>query len=193
MRRFLIVGQTGVGKSSFVNATFGTSIAKTDKFKACTQVIEHYVYHTNFGEIGLIDTPGLSEDSLETDKAYLHLLQQYITRTSVDITLYITKLNETRFRPDEQRTLKLLTDYLGPSIWQRAWIVYTFAASVPNHQLHMATTVRNDSITSYLRTLTAGSATPFSAFLKIIQIDNIVANWHNKATPISSVLTTILP
>jgi predicted GTPase len=34
MRQFLIVGRTGVGKSSFINSTFGAYIAKTSDFEA---------------------------------------------------------------------------------------------------------------------------------------------------------------
>ena len=44
--------------------------------------------------------------------------------------LYITRLDDTRFRPDEKRTLKLLTEKLGSNIWNNAILVLTFAASV---------------------------------------------------------------
>ncbi|MEW6492750.1 MAG: GTPase [Cyanobacteriota bacterium] len=49
MRKFLLVGRTGVGKSSFVNATFGEYIAETSEFEACTKFVEHHAYNTPLG------------------------------------------------------------------------------------------------------------------------------------------------
>jgi predicted GTPase len=46
MRTFLIIGQTGVGKSSFINATFGEKTAEISEFEACTKLIEYYPRQT---------------------------------------------------------------------------------------------------------------------------------------------------
>ena len=44
MRKYLLVGRTGVGKSSFINSVFGQYIAETAEYEACTRVLEHYAY-----------------------------------------------------------------------------------------------------------------------------------------------------
>ena len=189
MRRFLVVGQTGVGKSSFINATFGLEMAHTSAFEACTKVIEYYVNQTPFGDICMIDTPGLSEDTVATDVTYLRLIRNAITQKPADITLYVTRLNDTRFHADEMRTLKLLTAHLGSSIWRNAWIVLTFAASVPAARIDETTTKRLESIASFLYRLVADNSV-FSGFQKVLLIDNIVPAWHQDAVPAASVLTS---
>jgi putative ribosome biogenesis GTPase RsgA len=49
-----IMGQTGVGKSSLINALFGTEL-KTDPVKPCTKTIETVV--VEFAEVGLTVSP----------------------------------------------------------------------------------------------------------------------------------------
>ena len=65
-----IMGQTGVGKSSLINALFDTSL-KTDPVKPCTMKIEKVSYRTE-GDQELIfcDLPGIGE-SVAADKTYL--------------------------------------------------------------------------------------------------------------------------
>lgn len=191
MRRFLIVGRTGVGKSSFINAVFGTEVAPVDAFKSCTKVVEYYTYKTAFGDVCLLDTPGLSENTLATDLAYLQLIQEAIARNPIEVLLYITPLSDNRFRPDEKRALKQLLTYLGTAVWQNAWIVFTFAGEVPFERLQEAMRRRHQDIASFLRQV--GSETSagqsFTRFQKIFLIDNVVAGWHPEAAPVTSIFT----
>lgn len=189
MRRFLIVGQTGVGKSSFVNATFGMKKAQTDEFEACTKVVEDYREQTLYGNVCLIDTPGLAEDTKERDRAYLQLVQEFLVQKPVDVTLSITPLNDTRFRREEMETLKVLTTQLGSSIWQNAWIVFTFAASVPAEQFEMSVNKKLEPISLFLARLVKEGGGSFRGFQAILGVDNLVPNWHKDAVSIASVLT----
>ena len=59
----LFMGRTGVGKSSTINAFFGTKYAKTDSIKPCTDEI--YIY--DFKNLKIYDSPGLGE-SIEKDE-----------------------------------------------------------------------------------------------------------------------------
>lgn len=190
MRRFLIVGQTGVGKSSFVNSVFGFSQAKISAFEPCTKIVEYFAYKTIFGDIHLIDTPGLSEDTVEVDIAYLRLVHNALAQNPVNVALYVTRLDDTRFRPSEKRALQLLTTYLGSSLWLHSWLVLTFAASIPAQHLKEATKVRAEQISSYLREVTraAGQGNHFDHFVQLLLIDNVVSNWHPDAVPVSSIL-----
>lgn len=188
MRKFIIVGQTGVGKSSFINATFGVNLAKVSEFEACTKVVTHYAYGTSYGDVCLVDTPGLSESTVSLDVAYLRMMRDKTNINDFFATIYVTPLNETRFRSSEKSALKSLTDELGAAIWSKAWLVFTFAASVPPTRREIVWKTRWKHITNYLQELTVDTK-PFIGFQKILLIDNVVPNWTSKGVPIASVLT----
>ena len=69
------MGRTGVGKSSTINAFFGTKYAKTDSIKPCTDEI--YTY--DFKNLKIYDSPGLGESKEKdekTKKEIFNLLQK---------------------------------------------------------------------------------------------------------------------
>ncbi|MEG4302654.1 GTPase [Microcoleus sp. D3_18a_C4] len=191
MRKFLLVGRTGVGKSSFINAAFGSYIAETSEYEACTKIVEHYAYKTPLGDVSLIDTPGLAEDNEACDEAYLSLVRAKVNLAQIYATIYVSRLNETRFRPDEKRTLRLLTNRLGASIWNRSILVLTFAASIPNHQLEIVAEKRNQQIFEFIQNLTKEQDIDqiFQGFEQTWLVDNIVENWTSDGLPILSLLT----
>jgi len=191
MRKFLLVGRTGVGKSSFINAAFGSYIAETSEYEACTKIVEHYAYKTPLGDVSLIDTPGLAEDDEACDEAYLSLVRAKVNLAQIYATIYVSRLNETRFRPDEKRTLRLLTNRLGGSIWNRSILVLTFAASIPNHQLEIVAEKRSQQIFEFIQNLTKEQDIDkkFQGFEQTWLVDNIVENWASDGLPILSLLT----
>lgn len=188
MRNFLIVGQTGVGKSSFVNATFGVSHAKVAEFQACTKVVKHYAYGTPYGDVCLIDTPGLGEGSSELDTTYLRMIRTSTEYQQLHATLYVTPLHETRFRSSEKNALVLLTQVLDTVIWSKAWLVLTFASLVKPDRLELTWRKRWEQITLYLQEITAPN-NRFRSFEQIILIDSVVSHWTKDAVPIASILT----
>jgi len=191
MRKFLLVGRTGVGKSSFINAAFGSYIAETSEYEACTKIVEHYAYKTPLGDVSLIDTPGLAEDDEACDEVYLSLVRAKVNLAQIYATIYVSRLDETRFRPDEKRTLRLLTNRLGASIWNRSILVLTFAASIPNHQLEIVAEKRSQQIFEFIQNLTKEQDIDkkFQGFEQTWLIDNIVENWTSDGLPILSLLT----
>lgn len=191
MRKFLLVGRTGVGKSSFINGAFGSCIAETSEYEACTKIVEHYAYKTPLGDVSLIDTPGLAEDDEACDEAYLSLVRAKVNLAQIYATIYVTRLNETRFSPDEKRTLRLLTNRLGASIWNRSILVLTFAASVPEHQREIFAEKRSQQIFDFLQIVTREQDIhkKFQGFEQSWLVDNIVENWTSDGLPILSMLT----
>lgn len=191
MRKFLLVGRTGVGKSSFINAAFGSYIAETSEYEAYTKIVEHYAYKTPLGDVSLIDTPGLAEDDEACDEAYLSLVRAKVNLAQIYATIYVSRLNETRFRPDEKRTLRLLTNRLGASIWNRSILVLTFAVSIPNHQLEIVAEKRSQQIFEFIQNLTKEQDIDkiFKGFEQTWLVDNIVENWTSDGLPILSLLT----
>ena len=186
--QILIVGSTGVGKSAFVNATFGVQRAPESAYEACTRLVTHYAQGTPFGDVCLIDTPGLAEDTEERDRYYLSLVRRGVDLDRLDAVIYVSKLDETRFRPAEKHTLRLLTECLGPAVWQRGWAVLTFAASVTAQRRDEHVRFRLSSIDEYLRSIT-GWWTRFDGFRRAALVDNKVANWCSEGEPIARWLT----
>lgn len=188
MKKYLLVGRTGVGKSSLINATFGATIAKTSAYEACTKLPEYFSYGTPFGDLCLIDTPGLAESEISIDKHYLSLIKQNIKWNEIDSLLYVSRLDETRFRPDEKRTLQLLVDELGPSFWQNSWLILTFAANILPTQLEVASNNRTEQIRLFIHNAMSDYGFYFSGFRRILLIDNIKKKWTKNTLPISSFL-----
>ncbi|MEL6930941.1 MAG: GTPase [Cyanobacteria bacterium J06600_6] len=184
MRQYLLVGRTGVGKSSFINSVFGRHIAKISRYEACTKMVDYYAYKTMFGDIKLIDTPGLAEDDEECDLNYLRLIRENIELDRIHTTLYVSRLDETRFRADEKRTLKLLTESLGTSIWKNAILVFTFAASISEDKRKEVAYIRASHIQDFLRDL---EMSDFDKFNFYCLVDNMAKNWSKNGVSIDNV------
>lgn len=196
MKRFLVIGRTGVGKSSFVNATFGNPLSPTSPYEACTKVVERFAHGTPFGDVCLIDTPGLAEADHALDEEYLQLIRRQVDVSQCDAVLYLSRLDETRLRADEMRSLSMITHHLGVALWGRAWLVLTFAASVPADRRAAATESRINQIEGHLRAICAEHwaptlfkfTPPFHAFQVKILVDNVVDNWASNCRPIAAFL-----
>ena len=132
----------------------------------------------------MIDTPGLAEDDLDCDNKYLDLICQKVNLRETFATFYVTRLDDTRFRPDEKRTLSRLTKHLGKQIWSRTILILTFAASVPSHRRKEATNQRKEDIQNYLQQISGGQ---FRQFHDSWLIDNIVQKWSDNSVSISTI------
>ena len=195
MKTYLIAGRTGVGKSSFVNNTFGIRLAETSPLRACTKVVEYHSRTTPFGPVALIDTPGLAEDDEDLDIAYLKLVSERLKSTHIDSMIYVTTLKDNRtLRTEEKTALRLLTEHLGGRIWEPSWLVLTFAASVSSsdrwsHAKHVRSTLE-----SYLTGLT-GLGTNRTGryremqFERMLLTDNVVSGWSDNCRPTAEFLT----
>ena len=126
----LITGKTGVGKSSLVNALFGTEVRAREGNKKFADTVEVIVYtETKEGvNIRVWDSPGL-EDGTGNDEKYLAEINSKITE-ELDLVIFCLKMDDTRFNTADQRTLKRLTETFGKSMWKNAVIALTFANKV---------------------------------------------------------------
>ncbi len=141
---FLLVGRTGVGKSSTVNSLMGQDVAPTDAYQPMTSTVQPYPHTINGVKFTLVDTPGLCDELEEQgkDKEYLDLIQASVN--AIDSLWYVTRLDDARVSSDEKRGIKILSEALGEGIWKHAVLIFTFAGKVEPERYHEALRRRSE-------------------------------------------------
>lgn len=190
-KRFLIVGRSGMGKSSLINTTFGSYIAETAEFEACTRLVTHHAHGTPWGDLELIDTPGFAEGGYAEDERVVSLIAKGANVNEADAVLLVTRLDETRMRPDEARMIELLTGAFGESFWLKAWLMLTFAASVPASERDERSHARQmdliDAVQEAVLRRDRGCA--FTGFERSWLLDNVQRGWSASLMPLGRALS----
>jgi len=129
----LLIGRTGVGKSSTINNLMGEKVAPVNPYEPETMTIEKYKSQLNGVPYTIIDTPGLCDGFDEKNNYdYLEMMRSNIDR--IDCIWFVTILGETRIRSDEKQGVKLISQCFGEKFWQQSVIVFTFADNVRPEQ-----------------------------------------------------------
>lgn len=138
---FILVGKTGTGKTTILNAIFNkvVGIAKNTGVSV-TKISSIYYYKLKNGNfITLIDTPGLGDtertEKENIDQIHLDGITKAISDENIHIKgiLFLVNFQNKRFDADEQEAL-LNYNTLFPlkNFWKSFVVVYTHFYSDPN-------------------------------------------------------------
>lgn len=129
----LVLGKTGVGKSATINSIFGEKKAMVGAFEPTTTTVKDIVETINGIKIRFLDTPGIRPSTTEQSINWkiLASIKKFLRKFPPDIVLYVDRLDTTQNRDlIDFPLLKSITSSLGSSIWLKAVVTLTHAASV---------------------------------------------------------------
>ena len=114
-----IFGKTGVGKSTLVNAIFGTEIAQTGIGEPVTRQ-EHLYLHQS-GTLGVLDTRGLevgkdNEVLIAELRDYLHGMRRKPLAEQLHVAWYCVRAGDRRFEETEADFVRALAELGVPVI-----------------------------------------------------------------------------
>lgn len=125
--RVLVVGRTGHGKSSFINALFPTDVAEVAQARdPTTMSVKKYERVISGVKLILFDSPGL-QDGIHEDEEYIKNMKE--TCKVINLLLYCVRMDD-QLRQNDKETIKTITKALGKDIWKHAMCVLTFANQV---------------------------------------------------------------
>ncbi|KAF3322094.1 translocase of chloroplast 120 [Carex littledalei] len=129
----MLLGKAGVGKSSTINSLFNESLVPVHTFGPGTCSVQEISGVIQGINVKIIDTPGLSTSSSDTQKneKILHSVKKFVKNNPPDIVLYFDRLDVQSRDYGDVGLLRTITNVFGSSIWFNAIIVLTHAASAP--------------------------------------------------------------
>ncbi|MBE8999730.1 50S ribosome-binding GTPase [Nostoc sp. LEGE 12447] len=124
---FLLLGKTGVGKSSTVNSLLNQEIAPVGKYDATTMEVQEYEHEINGVKCSIIDTPGLCDDIPEkgNNQKYIELIQNQVKQ--IDLLWFVTRLDDSRVGEDEKKGIQIISEAFTPKVWEHSVIIFTRA------------------------------------------------------------------
>ncbi|KAK9986808.1 hypothetical protein SO802_031759 [Lithocarpus litseifolius] len=126
----LVMGKGGVGKSSTVNSIIGERAVTVSPFQS-EGPRPVMVSRSRAGfTLNIIDTPGLIEGGYVNDQA-LDIIKRFLLNKTIDILLYVDRLDAYRVDNLDKQIVKAITDSFGKGIWNRALVVLTHAQLSP--------------------------------------------------------------
>ncbi|MEQ5434113.1 GTPase family protein [Providencia huaxiensis] len=104
-----LMGKTGVGKSSLINALFQSTLSSVSNVSACTQHAQRFSMAMNNHTLTFVDLPGMGE-SLERDRGYYQLYRNLLPE--LDFIIWVLKADDRAWSSDEQ-CYRFLTEQCG--------------------------------------------------------------------------------
>lgn len=129
----IVLGKSGVGKSATINSIFGEMKVVTNAFEPATTSVKEVSGTMDGVKIRILDTPGLRSPMKEQafNRKILSSIKRYVKKYPPDMTLYVDRVDAPTRDLNDLPILRSITSSLSPSIWQRAILTLTHAASTP--------------------------------------------------------------
>ena len=185
---FMLVGRTGVGKSSTINSLMGEQVAEVGDAEPTTFEVSSYRLRNSGVDFTIWDTPGLC-DALDNanDQEYMKQIAEYVDE--VDCLWFVSRLDETRLSSDEQYALLLITNTLGKEIWDRALIVFTHACNWSvETRFEEALRERTQVVKDYIEKITEKK----QVFLSSVAVDNAYESLPNGQPWLPELFTRVI-
>ena len=122
----LLLGRPGAGKTSTMNSIFNETASPVAAFRTMPTEVEVISRVSNGFTLTVIDTPGLTGQD-EVSGASLHAIKEVLKDKSVDIVLYVDRLDGYRTSSLDLATVKAVTSTFGRDIWNNTILCLTHA------------------------------------------------------------------
>ena len=120
----LVIGPTGCGKSTLINALMGKTVAKVKHGAAScqTELVLHHGNHEGI-EITVYDTVGFSDTKGKSEN---NIVKEIAKENKFDLILICTRM-DSRADDKVKQMFTVLCDNISQQMWGRTVIVLTFA------------------------------------------------------------------
>jgi uncharacterized protein len=105
-----IIGKTGVGKSSTINALFNLQEKVSHTTHGTTEASKKVVELPKGGKLAIIDMPGMGED-LDLDREYTKIYEKILPEA--DVVLYVIQANLKALREDQIILRDIVQNVMG--------------------------------------------------------------------------------
>ena len=185
---FMLIGRTGVGKSSTINSLMGEKVAEVGDSEPTTFEVSPYRLQKSGVDFTIWDTPGLC-DALDNanDQQYMEQIRARVDE--VDCLWFVSRLDETRLSSDEQYAILLITNTLGADIWDRSLIVFTHACNWSVEQrFEEALRERTAVVKEYIKKITKKEQTTLTS----VAVDNSFDKLPNNEPWLPELFTKVI-
>ena len=127
--KLMILGESGIGKSTLVNGLIGANVADTAtpgflSQTGITTEVKMYEFKCNNITIKIWDTPALLDPTIDTDK-----ILENVKECEIDLFLFCIRMDQVRYLPENATTkiIAKISEKMGKGVWKKTLIVLTRA------------------------------------------------------------------